>query len=193
MKYILFFLGLVLIANIACNKPSTEVFIAENPIDSFLMSTGYNQKDSAVYFDKPWEMGFTFTPMVEGNISALTIKLPELNHSLRVSIWDANTFKILQSEIVDIKTANTNYSISIEPLQLIKFNNYIISFLTKDVFVKSRLDKKGAKFPVRCGNVDITSINLSDGPLTISNTDYPYITDPKSYYGNLGFTFLQTK
>lgn len=75
----------------ACKKDSTTpqpLYQEENPLNAFLSTTGLNQIAGSFANTTAFEMGFGFKPKVKGIIKGITVKLPYVNSSLKVTISD---------------------------------------------------------------------------------------------------------
>jgi hypothetical protein len=97
----------------ACKKdkttetPAPIVYLEENPMPEFLATTGFDQYSTVSSNLNSYEEGFTFKASVKGMIPALVIKLPVVNSSLRITIWDSTSHAVLRTENINIPVANT--------------------------------------------------------------------------------------
>lgn len=168
---------------------SEPKYIEENFFAGYLEATGFNQDVTPFSGLSNYEQGLEFKPLVTGKITAIKVKLPEVNASLKITIWNKATTSVLRTEIVNIATENTEVTFDIDDLDLVKDNEYAITMNTKDVYIRRRSDESDAIYPVVVGNIHI------DAYIDIESADQTYPTNSFShiYYGDLSFDFLQTE
>lgn len=113
MKTLKTILALLLLAllTISCSSDDNDnkapvTYVAENPLDSYLATSGFNQKAVDVKNDGFYEFGFSFKPTVTGKITSVFAKMPDTNTALRITIWDASTKTIIHSEKMFVSVAN---------------------------------------------------------------------------------------
>jgi hypothetical protein len=194
------FLAAVLFTAIltSCKKDSTPdpvpapiVYAEENPLPTFLSTTGFNQLSTVSnYGATKYEEGFTFKANVKGKINAMVMKLPVANSSLRITIWDNVSKAVLRTENINIPTANTEATIAIATFDVVKDKEYFISMWTSDDFQRSRTDNAAAAYPIVSGNISILgylSKSVASGQVFPTNVSSRY------YYGDLSFKFQRTE
>ena len=85
-------------------------------------------------------------------------------------------------------SANVPSTKTINPLTLIKNKKYAITMNTNDYYIKSKTNGTAAEYPIRVGNIAITSYREGYG---LSQT-FPLGTQP-DYNGNCSFNFQRTE
>ncbi len=177
----------------SCSKdddptPNVPVYNEENPLQSFLTTTGFNQQTMEQTATNDLLAGLSFKPTVTGKINSILVKLPAINNNLKVSIWDNATGNLLRQEIVNVTSANTEITTQITPLQLEKDKIYVISMQTNTAFVRYRTDQTNASFPITSGNIQILSYREGISTTTIPTDNYYNL-----YAGDCIFKFQQTE
>ncbi len=189
------FLTCISISILSCNNDddSGPSFQEENFLDGYLSTIGFDQKvtdltnTGAANF---YEFGLEFTPLVKGSITSLQVKLPDANPSLRITIWEKGTPSILKTEIVNVVSANTVYTVDIVDLPLVKDKEYAITMNSNDWYRREKTDGSDAVYPVSIGNIKINKFMVS-GVSTAQ--EYPSLVGLNRYSGDLSFNFLQQK
>jgi hypothetical protein len=174
----------------ACSKNDDSkpvVYPEENPWRKYYEATGFTAIDSYINA-YPNEAGLVFSPKVKGKINALTVKIPDINNQLRITIWDYETQAILRSEIVNIATQNTEFTIPILPMELVKDKKYLISMNTRDWYERGRVDLNDAPYPITAGNIIFYEFRWENGA-TAQN--FPTRIANNLYQGDLRFVFQQ--
>lgn len=176
---------------ISCNKdedtPTPEVVVAapQNPLANFLATAGFDQRTLIYINDGDYEFGYSFIPQVNGKITAVVAKIPDVHLAMRVTIWDKATQNVLRTETIDITTANTETTKDIVPIDLTKDKEYFISFNSNDYYRHSRTDGKNTTYPITVGDLKITSYAWFSGATQI----FPTANDASYYAGDLSFKF----
>ena len=178
---------------ISCSKSeeSTPIlYPEENPLTGYLETSGYNQDQiSAIDNPSTIEAGFSFKPAFTGKINSIKAWIPASNNALRVTIWDNATQTAIRTEIVNVASANVPSTKTINPLTLVKNKEYTITMNTNDYYIKSKTNGTAAVYPIRVGNIVITSYREGYG---LSQT-FPQGTQPDYYSGNCSFNFQRTE
>jgi len=167
------------------NKPK---FATENPLASYYTQSGFttvtNFIDSGDY-----EFGLVFTPTVKGKIKAITLKLPAISPSVRVTIWDYDAKTVIRSETINVATADVQVSKEISELALEKDKKYVISMNGNDWYKKNKADNTATSYPIVAGNITINEYRW------LSGTAQTFPTSVSATYnaGDLSFDFQQTE
>ncbi|MEO8237908.1 MAG: hypothetical protein ABI793_05165 [Flavobacterium sp.] len=181
---------------VSCNSndddsPEPITYPEENPLNAYLTGSGFEQKTEEVKDAFFSEFGFSFKPTVNGKINALAVKMPDVNTTLKVTIWDVATKTAIRTEIVSIPTANVTVEKLITPIALIKGKEYYITRNSNDWYKRYRTDGSATTYPIVAGNITITGYayiaNNTGAPLfptNLLNTDYA---------GDTSFKFQQTE
>lgn len=175
------------IATTACKKEKTA-FAEENPLSAYLAATGFNVVDNKINTASS-EFGLAFSPNVKGQINAITVKIPDVNPSLKVTIWDYTTKTVLRTEIVNVTSSNVITTKPISPLALEKDKKYMITMNSQDWYKEHKADNSAATYPITAGNIKIWEYSWIGG----SAQAFPTNIDPTYYAGDLSFVFQQTE
>lgn len=183
--------ALLLCSFASCKKDKKEkTFPEENPLEKYYSLSGFSVKSNFVNFGW-YESSLAFSPLVKGEIKALTIKLPDANPALKVTIWDYDTKTALRTETVEVTTANTQILKSIAPLSLEKDKKYIISMNSNDWYNMQKPDRSNASYPITAGNIKFIEYRwvsaISGTPKSPTNVSLDYNA------GDLSFVFQQTE
>ena len=161
----------------------------ENPLTGYLSQTGFDEvtvlrTNQSSYY----EQGLSFTPKVKGQINAITVKAPNANPSLKITLWDFDAQTVLRTETVNVVNANTEYTFPITALTLTKDKHYMISMNTNNDYYRYRTDVNNVIYPILIGNIEINSYQWRTGNSQI----FPNITENHIYVGDCSFVFQQT-
>lgn len=176
----------------SCSKddePTPVTYQEENFFASYLSQTGFDQNTSSFTNSLPFEIGLFFSPQVTGKITSLKVKLPDINNSLKITIWDVATSSPLRTEIVNVSTANTDLIIDINDINLIKDKEYAITMNSNAYIYRKKTNNSNAIYPIIAGNIKITAYKERNGSSQILPTDLV------NYYytGDVSFNFLRTE
>jgi hypothetical protein len=177
--------------SIESNQNTNQViFEEENPLPNYLNVTGYNQQ-TTLYTNtiSEKEVGYFFKPLKKGKINSLVVKLPSTDTNLEVRIWDLLTHTIVQSEFINVNTANTEIAKNITPLELVKNRNYAITMITNNYYAKNKSDLGIMNHPITVGNIKIYGSYLSN----CDPSNPTFITLIGVYNGDCSFNFLTTE
>lgn len=192
MKSFLKIALIVLVATLSgCSSDSNSAtFTDENPLAELLGFTGFNE-ERITYTDdnNSYEIGFGFTPSVNGNLKSIVVKLPKIKSDLRVTIWDSQTQTPLVTETVNVNQANQFITKNITPLALEQGHAYAITMNTDQYYMWHRLNQGAAQWPVTCGNIVVTTVH-SD---IVSDHEFPNFGVINAYFGDCSFIFQQTE
>lgn len=197
MKTLKTILALLLLAllTISCSgdddNKAPVTYVAENPLDSYLATSGFNQKAVDVKNEGFYEFGFSFKPTVTGKITSLFAKMPDTNTALRFTLWDAATKTVIHSEKMFVSVANMSFEKTILPIQLTKDKEYFLSVYSDDWISRKKTDGSSTTYPIVAGNIIITGYAYS----LSSETDpvYPSTKRDDYYAGDFSFLFKQTE
>ena len=196
MKNLKNILSLLAIAifTISCSSDDDKpgvTFTEENPLDLYLAGTGFNQKAVEVKNSGIYEYGFSFKPTVTGKINALIVKLPDVNPSVRITIWDATTKTVIKSETLNVTTANVTVEKAITPIALQKDKEYFFTINSDDWINRTKTDGSAATYPIVAGNITITGYAYIAS--TAEETVFPTNARNTYYAGDMTFKFQQTE
>ena len=165
-------------------QSNTPAPVAEqNPLAGFLSASGFNQKSTVVY-GTIGERGLSFIPLVDGKMTAITVKVPVAKNGIRVLIWDKTDTTLLRTETINVPTANEETTKTIEAINMVKNKEYIICFSVNDSYVRERTDASNVTYPFTVDDIKIT------GYLETSNLgNMPNLTRVSFYSGDCSFKF----
>lgn len=170
-----------------CSDDKKE-FKEENPLEAYLTTADFTEVYS--FTNQPnQEFGLRFTPLVDGQIREVVVKLPDEQIDLRVTIWDAETKTVLRTEIIPEVLSDKETSITISRVSLKKNHEYMISFNTDNYYFHKRPDDESITYPVNAGNISITGYGYS----TTTDQVYPEEFYDHFYAGDLSFVFRSVK
>jgi hypothetical protein len=185
----------VLFICFSCNKDDDSpispaiIYVEENPLNGYLGTSGYSQDQVSMINNTLIEAGFSFVPTVTGKINSVVVWIPQINNSVRVTIWDNSTQNPIRTEIVNVTNANVPAKKEIEPLFLTKDKEYSITMNTDDYYLKTKSNGTAAVYPITVNNLKVTSYRETLG----SSQVFPNGTQPDYYSGNCSFNFQRTE
>ena len=185
-------LTLISLSFISCNKDEDEtpvVFPEQNPLAGYLSATGFDQVKTNRINGGDYEFGFSFIPLVNGKMTALIVKIPDVQAGLRITIWDKATAAILRTESIDVTTADVEVTKAITALELVKDKEYFFTFNSNDWYNYKRTDNAAITYPFTVGDLKITSYSYSSGATQAIPTA-PQFT---YYAGDCSFKFQRTE
>lgn len=195
MKTLQTFFSLLTIAifSISCSSDDDKgvSYSEENPLDLYLSATGFSQKAVEVKNSGTYEYGFSFKPTVTGKINALIVKLPDVNPSVRITIWDAAAKTVIKSEVLNVTTANVTIEKAISPIALQKNKEYFFTINSDDWINRTKTDGSAATYPIVAGNITITGYAYITS--TAAETLFPTNARNTYYAGDMTFKFQQTE
>lgn len=170
------------------DKDNTPKFETENPLAVYYTQTGFTTVTNFVN-SGDYEFGLVFTPTVKGNIKAVTLKLPAVNSTVRVTIWDYTTKAVLRSETINAASADVEVKKEISVLALEKDKKYLISMNSNDWYKKNKADLSNVTYPIVAGHITFNEYRW------ISGTSQTFPTNVSANYnaGDLSFDFQQTE
>lgn len=177
---------------ISCSKDddreTAPEFKTENPLESYHAAAGFTKVANFIN-SGDYEFGLAFSPAVKGNMKAITLKLPAVNSSVRVTIWDYDSRTVLRSETLNVASADLLVKKEITILPLEKDKKYVITMNSKDWYKKSKPNDEAASYPIVAGNITFHQY------LWLSGTAQAFPTNISQNYngGDLSFDFQQTE
>lgn len=191
IKILLMLLGIfTLTFAVSCSKDDDDnsvIYPEENPLAKYYEQTGFNIINPVVD-DFSYEFGLAFSSNVKGKINALTVRIPDANPNLRVTIWDYDAQTVLRTETVNVESANTEVTKSIENLPLEKDKKYLITMNSNDWYYSSRSNESVAAYPITAGNIVFYEFRSKFGDAQT----FPNLVNYDYNAGDLSFVFQQT-
>ncbi|WP_223608181.1 DUF4082 domain-containing protein [Chryseobacterium sp. OSA05B] len=176
----------------SCSKDEDEpipqpiVYAEENPLNKYHETTGFTTVSNFVNAGN-YEFGLVFSPNVKGKINAITVKLPDVNPNLKITIWDYTSKTVLRTEMVNVAASNTLLTKAIEALALEKDKKYMITMNSNDWYKKNKPDNTNAIYPVTAGNIKFLEYRW----LSTSSQVFPTNISLDYNGGDLSFNFQQ--
>jgi hypothetical protein len=167
-------------------KPAT--YVKENPLQAYFIETKFAEVSSVVD-EGDYEFGISFMPRYDGEISAIVVKLPAEQTNLRMTLWDAVTKTVIETDTLVTVAAETETSKPIKPLAVTKNHEYMITFNTNDWYEHVRADGSDVTYPIIAGDISITGYGYSQGIEQL----YPTEFETSYYAGDLSFVFQRNK
>ncbi|PIF45560.1 hypothetical protein CLU96_2569 [Chryseobacterium sp. 52] len=166
--------------------PTPIVYAVENPLDKYHENAGFTATTNFINAGD-YEFGLAFSPNVKGRISAINVKLPEVNANLKVTIWDYTTKEIVRTEIVNVSSSNTMISKNIAEIMLEKDRKYLITMNSNDWYKKNKPDNTNTVYPITAGNIKFLEYRWGGGATQV----YPANVSLNYNGGDLSFNFQQ--
>jgi hypothetical protein len=173
------------------DKPDPVMYDSENPLEAYMSTSGFYQKAADQKNAGIYEYGFSFKPTVTGKINAIIVKIPDVNSTLRVTLWDAATKTVIKSEMVNVATANVTVEKTITPISLTKDKEYFFTVNSDDWINRTKADGSAATYPIVAGNITITGYAYISS--TATETLFPTNARNTYYAGDMTFKFQQTE
>ncbi len=145
----------------SCKKETENPEV--NPLQSYLIITGFNENKTDLINDGDYEFGISFKPLVDGKITALVVKIPDVNAALRLTLWNKTAGTILKTETIDYATAGVEVTKAITAVDVVAGTEYMVSFNSNDWYDRRRTDLSSITYPVTVGDLSITSYAYKNG------------------------------
>lgn len=187
-------LFVIIFSLFSCSKDDEATPVTyqeENFLSSFLVQSKYNE-NTTEFTGADRESGIEFTPLVNGNMKALKIRMPQVisNVPTRLTLWDAITQVPLKTFYIQAQTAGVEAVLDISPVvQLEKNKKYCFSIQHRSLYSRNAHFNIEAVFPITCNNIKIDKLTYN---LT-ANQAYPNTGVLNSYWGDFSFVFQQTE
>ena len=180
----------IAVFTISCSSDDDKApkFKTENPLEAYYTQTGFTNSSNFIDVGD-YEFGLVFTPLVKGKIKAITLKLPVVNPSVRVTIWDFESKAVLRSETLNITAANVQVSKEIGELALNKDQKYMITMNSNDWYKKFKADNSEAAYPITAGNIRFEEYRWLEG----TAQTFPTKISANYNAGDMSFDFQQTE
>ena len=177
------------IFSISCSKDdegTTAVVIPEqNPLVGYLAATGFDQVSTNRINSGDYEFGYSFTPLVNGTMTAIVAKIPDIRIGMRITIWDKVAGTVLRTESIDMTAAGVEVTKGINALNLIKDKEYFITFNSNDWYDHKKTDGSSVTYPFTVGDIKITGYAYATG----TAQTFPTSAQTTYYAGDVSFKF----
>ncbi|PQA92875.1 hypothetical protein B0A69_11930 [Chryseobacterium shigense] len=168
--------------------PQPVVYAEENPLAKYHENAGFTMTTNFINSGN-YEFGLVFSPNVKGKINAITIRLPDLNPNLKVTIWDYTSKTVLRTEMMNVSASNTLFTKAIAELPLEKDKKYMITMNSNDWYKKTKPDNSNAVYPITAGNIKFLEYRW----LSTSSQVFPTNISLDYNGGDLSFNFQQVE
>ncbi|WP_310557377.1 hypothetical protein [Flavobacterium sp.] len=161
--------GVATVFTISCSKddpaPIPPVVLAplQDPLAGYLAASGFDQKSTNQVNLTDYEFGYSFIPLVNGKMTAIVAKIPDVHAGMRVTVWDKVAGTVLRTETIDITAAGVEVTKAITPLDLVKDKEYFLTFNSNDWYDHRRTDNANVVYPFIVGDLKITSYSFTSG------------------------------
>ena len=159
---------------------------SENPLESFFLTSGFNQNITPGVNGSDFVTGFRFSPTVNGKIKAITLKIPDGNEFVKVNIWKVTGATLLHSENMAIPNANTMVTKNITAVNLTANEDYIISMHTNDSYSHARTDMSSVTYPITSGSIVFKEFLVDPD---FGGDFMPSGGGPNNFQGDVSFVF----
>lgn len=176
----------------SCSKDDDEptpqpiVYAEENPLNKYHENAGFTATTNFINSGS-YEFGLVFSPNVKGKMNAITVKLPDANPSLKVTVWDYTAKTVLRTEVINVSASNTLITKAIEELALEKDKKYVITMNSNDWYKRAKPDNSDAVYPITAGNIKFLEYRWVSGSTQI----FPTNISLNYNGGDLSFNFQQ--
>jgi hypothetical protein len=168
----------------SCSKDDDKDYPTEDSLQEFHTTAGFTSTTNFINAGN-YEFGLVFAPLVDGEMKSINVKLPDINSSLQVAIWDYETKVILKSEVVNVNQADVQVKKKITGLNLEKDKKYLISMNSNDWYKKHKADNTNAAYPITAGNIKYFQYRW----ISSSNQIFPTNVSLDYDGGDLSFDF----
>ncbi len=169
----------------SCKKEKVENSEV-NPMEAYLTATKFNENKIEIKsFNSTYEFGLSFKPLVNGKITALVVKVPDVNSSLRLTIWDKATATILKTETINYNIASKEVVVSIEAINVVEGTEYMVTVNNNSNYSYKRNDDSDVTYPIIVGNLSITGFARITGAIQT----LPNVYKTNFYSGDISFKF----
>jgi hypothetical protein len=133
--------------------PKPMIYMDENPLEKYHEKAGFTTVTNFINSGS-YEFGLVFSPNVKGKIKSITVKLPDVNPSLKVTIWDYAAKTVLVTENINVTGSNILITKNITELALEKDKKYVITMNSNDWYKKAKPDNSNTVYPMdrRCSS-----------------------------------------
>ncbi len=170
----------------SCKKDKDENPAPEqNPLTGYLSATGFDQKVTNQINAGDYEFGYSFIPLVNGKMTAIVAKIPDVRLGMRVTVWDKVAASIVRTELMDIASSGVEVTKPISPLDLVSGKEYFITFNSNDWYDRRKTDNSSVTYPFTVGDIQITSYSFRTG----TAQSIPNAPQTTYYAGDCSFKF----
>ncbi|WP_309608665.1 hypothetical protein [Flavobacterium sp.] len=157
----------------------------QDPLAGYLTATGFSQKTTNQVNISDYEFGYSFIPLVNGKMTAIVAKIPDVRLGMRVTVWDKVAGTVLRTETIDIATAGVEVTKQITALDLVKDKEYFLTFNSNDWYDRRKTDGSIVTYPFTVGDIKITSYSFVGG----TTQTIPNAPQNTYYAGDCSFKF----
>lgn len=162
----------------------------QNPLDEYLEIAGFENEYPSLPGLGFYELGFTFKPLVNGNINSIVLNLPNSKENVRVTIWNLETESIVFQDVFDVTIAESSVVFPVNSITLQENKEYIISMNSDQSYINSfnLFNPVNANYPIVIEDIQILNTRSNAG----TNQVLPATISLNSYAGNCSFNFQKS-
>lgn len=195
MKKIVCFLVVMSFTVLSCSKEETPTvtptvpvnYSEENSYYSFLSKVIPNATIDNVVLGIYMELGYEFSPITNGIITSVEIRIPGARGNTSIHIWDSETRNLLHTEVINVQTGGVIYKKNIAGVPLRANKKYIISMASDSWYRYVKSEGSKIPRPYTAGNIVVgkdANATADSFPTTYSGDRY--------HDGGVCFNFLRT-
>lgn len=158
-------------------------------LNGFLNNSGFNQTSANFVNSGNYEFGLAFTPKVKGKINSFTVKIPDANSNLRITVWNYETKEVIKSEVLNVTASGAVVTKSVTGIELQKGIKYLLTMNSADWYKAAKTDNSKIVYPLTIGNIEFNDYLW--GTSTVSEFKFPGNISKDYYAGDVDFTFQQ--
>lgn len=141
------------------NEPVKET---QDPLSGFLSAAGLTKSIDKINVYAS-EFGMAFIPTANGQITAITAKIPNSQSAMRITLWDKQTKTVLKTETIDVAAAGVESIKTVSGWMLEKNKEYMFTVNSKDWYSHTKSDGSAIIYPITVGDIKITNYGYANG------------------------------
>lgn len=179
-----FFSCFFLLVLISCSKDDSPAEKPiENPWDGLVEASGFLNSQGITGAIS--EYGMAFSAETAGHIEAITLRLPQPQSNVRVTLWDYQAQQVLTTYEVDVNDAGQTVIHEIEAFPVQADKKYVLTVNAASFFKYSGPAGHAAQYPIEVGGIVFYEYRWAGG----SNQQFPYNSETSYIGGDIGFVF----
>ena len=188
-KFLLKFTLLACLASplISCSNDddnNAPAYASQNPLAGYLEAANFS-KITEFKNSSDFEFGISFIPTINGKITAITAKIPDVHSDMRITIWDKASKTVLRTELIDVMSSGVEITKEISAFAVEKNKEYMFTFNSNDWYEHRATDNADAAYPLTVGDIKITGYGFVSG----TAQTIPNILPNNYYAGDISFKF----
>jgi hypothetical protein len=156
-------LSLVLLASACIKKVDTCPAGPESPLPGFLAKTTFDAGNPLRQTSVPTdEMGYKFKVLKNGIITGFSVKIPNVDDEVPVTLWDGNSNMAIKTMLVNVTASDFTTKVSFSPISVSAGSIYYISMNANNYFSYSNFNQ-GTSYPISTCNIEVLSAVTAPG------------------------------